>query len=336
MKKLMLLLCAALLTSAGPTPAETPPGRMTGGRAHALPDWFKSSFLHFQDDVDEARRAGRHILVFLDLNDCPYCARTLDENFRQGANMEYIRKHFDVIAVNIKGSQEVTWIDQATYIEKDLAIKLKVVGTPALVFIDPDGNKVLQLNGYRTPPTLRHALEYVHRREYRHQSLSAYIEKQQRAPVYTLREHPRFETVTDFTRYRQPLAVIFEDKNCADCDGFHTKVLNHPDVLAELKPFRVVRLDAYADTPIVDISGNRTTPRGWAASLQLTHRPGVVLFNEGKEAGRVEGRFYHFHFKEMLRFVGGRYYQRYDRFGTYLDDRQPELLRQGINIDFGE
>ena len=336
MKRLVLLLCAALLAIGGPALAEPPAGRVTGGKAHSLPDWFKSSFLNFQDEVDEARRAGRHILVFMDLNDCPYCARMLDENFHRGANMEYIRKHFDVIAVNVRGAQEVTWIDGATYTEQDLAIRLKVVGTPTLVFIAPDGKKVLQMNGYRTPPTLRHALEYVHDKEYRNQSLSAYIEKKQRAPVYTLRDHPRFEEVTDFAHYRQPLAVIFEDRNCADCAGFHEKVLNRQDVLAELKTFRVVRLDAYADSPILDISGARTTPRAWAASLGLTHRPGVVLFDEGKEAARVEGRLYHFHFKEMLRFVSGRHYQRYDRFSSYLADRQRDLLRQGVSIDFGE
>lgn len=336
MKRLLPLLCAALLAIGAPALAETPPGRVSGGKAHASPDWFKSSFLNFQDEVDEARRAGRHILVFMDLNDCPYCARMLDENFHRGENMEYIRKNFDVIAVNARGAQDVTWIDGATYTEQELAIKLKVVGTPTLVFIDPDGKKVLQLNGYRTPPTLRHALEYVHGKAYRNQSLSAYIEKKQQAPVYTLRDHPRFEKVTDFANYRKPLAVVFEDKNCADCAGFHEKVLNHPDVLVELRPFRVVRLDAYADTPIVDISGARTTPRAWAASLGLTYRPGVVLFNEGREAARVEGRLYHFHFKEMLRFVSGGHYQRYDRFSSYLADRQPELLRQGVNIDFGE
>src|SRR3990172_1128326 len=336
MKMLMSLLFAALLANCGPALAETPAGRVTGGVAHSAPEWFKSSFLNFQDEVEEARRAGRHIFVFMDLNDCPYCARMLDENFHRGENREYIRKNFDVIAVNVRGAQEVTWIDGATYTEQDLAIKLKVVGTPALVFIDPDGKKVLQLNGYRTPPTLRHALEYVHDKAYRNQSLSAYIEKKQQAPLYTFRDHPRFEKVTDFAHYRKPLAVIFEDGNCADCAGFHEKVLNHPDVLAELKIFRVVRLDAYADSPIVDISGARTTPRAWAASLGLTHRPGVVLFDEGKEAARVEGRLYHFHFKEMLRFVGGRHYQRYDRFSSYLADRQRDLLRQGVNIDFGE
>lgn len=333
---LKLLLCIGLWLSAAGAAAEEPRGRATGGKAHALPDWFKPSFLNFQDEAAEARQVGRHILVFMDLNDCPYCARTLEENFHQGQNMPYIRKNFDVIAVNVRGDQEVTWIDGATYTEQALASQLKVVGTPALVFIDPDGNKVLQLNGYRTPPTLRHALEFVHTKAYRNQSLADYIEKKQKAAIYKFRDHPRFENVTDFANYRKPLAVIFEDRTCADCAGFHDKVLNHPDVLAELKPFRVVRLDAYADTPIVDVAGTRTTPRKWAAALKLTHRPGVALFDEGKEAARIEGRFYHFHFKEMLRFVSGKHYQRYDRFGAYLAERQPSLLQQGVDIDFSE
>jgi thioredoxin-related protein len=336
MKKRMLLMCVVLLAMDVPTLAATSAGHVTGGKAHVLPDWFKPSFLDFKEEVGELRKSGRHILVFMDLNDCPYCARTLDENFRQGDNMQFIRKNFDVIAVNIRGANEVAWIDGATYTEQELAINLKVIGTPALVFIDPDGNKVLQLNGYRTPPTLRRALEYVHAKAYRNQSLSAYTEKNQPTPVYTLRDHPRFESIADFKNYRKPLAVIFEDRNCADCDSFHSKVLGHADVLAELKPFRVVRLDAYSETPIVDILGKHTTPRAWAASLGLNHRPAVVLFDEGKEASRVEGHFYHFHFKEMLRFVSGQYYKQYTRFGSYLSERQPELLRQGVNIDLSE
>ena len=338
MKKLMLLLCAVLLAIGGPALAETPTGRITGGIAHSLPEWFKLSFLNFKDDIDEARQAGRQILVFMDLDDCPYCARTLKENFSQGDNRRYIQKNFNVIALNIRGDREVTWIDGATYTEQDLAMKLKILGTPALVFIDPEDGKILQLNGYRTPPTLRYALEYVHNREYRNQSLSAFTEKKQKqqVPVYTLRDNPLFEKVTDFAHYQKPLVVIFEDRDCADCAGFHGKVLNHPDVQAELKKFRVVRLDDYAETPIVDISGTRSTPRAWAASLGLTYRPGVVLFNEGKEVARIQGRFYHFHFKEMLRFVSGRYYQRYDRFGTYLADRQQNLLQRGVNVDLGE
>ncbi|MCK7509517.1 MAG: hypothetical protein MZV70_39430 [Desulfobacterales bacterium] len=137
--------------------------------------------------------------------------------------MEFIRRNFDVIALNVRGAGEVTWIDGATYSEQQLAIHLKVVGTPAMAFIDPDGNKVLQLNGYRTPPTLRRALEYVHDKAYRHQSLSAYVEKKQQTPVYAFRDHPRFAGVTDFANYRKPLAVIFEDRDCADCEVSTTR-----------------------------------------------------------------------------------------------------------------
>ena len=333
MKKLLLLLCVALLTIDVTAHAATSPGRVTGGKAHAMPDWFKSSFLNFKDEVDEAREAGRHILVFMDLNDCPYCARTLEENFRQGDNMEFIRKHFEVIAVNVRGAGEVAWIDQATYTEQELASKLKVVGTPTMVFIDPDGNKVLQLNGYRAPPTLRLALEYVQDKAYRNQTLSAYVEKKRQALVYILRDHPRFEKATDLANYQKPLAVIFEDRNCADCDSFHGKVLNHPAVLSELKPFKVVRLDAYARHRL-SISPASAPRREWAASLGMNHRP-VWCYSTSKEASRVEGRFTT-SISRMLRFVSGQYYKQYDRFGSYLNDRQPALLQQGVNIDFSE
>lgn len=331
----LILLCVFLAASSGVF-AQTSPGKVSGGRAHEMPAWFKSSFLNFQDEVGELRASGRHILVFMDLNDCPYCARTLEENFHQGANREYIKKNFDVIAVNVRGAGDVTWIDGANYSEQELALKLKVYATPTLVFIDPDGKKVLQLNGYRSPVSLRQALEYVHSKAYRQQSLPAFTEKQKGAAVYKMRAHPRFEKINDFSGSRAPLAVIFEDPQCVDCASFHEKVLNHPQVLAELKPFRVARLDASANTPLVDVSGTRTTPRAWATALDLNHRPAVVLFQEGKEITRLEGRFYHFHFKELLRYVSGRHYQRYDRFGTYLSDRQAELLGQGVNIDLSE
>jgi thioredoxin-related protein len=317
--------------------ADTTPGKITGGIEHHLPDWFKQSFLDFEEDILDAREHGRHILVFFDLNGCPYCARMLNENFHGGENAPYIRKHFDVIALNIRGAREVTWIDGVSYTEQDLASKLKYIGTPAMAFIDPEnGKKVFQLSAYRTPPTLRHALEYVHDRAYQSQSLAEYIEKNQEVPVYTFRDNPFFEDVTDFANYQKPLLVIFEDRNCADCESFHSSVLSHPNVSQEMKLFRVVRLDAYSETPIIDISGKRTTPRAWAAELGIDYRPGIVMFDEGKEAARLQGRFYHFFFKEMLRFVSGKYYQRYTRFGQYLEKRQPELLEQGVNVDIGE
>ncbi len=335
MKRLVVFLCIALLGSSVAL-AKTQ-GKVSGGMVHSLPEWFKESFLNFNDDVDEAKDEGRHILVFMDLNGCPYCARMLQENFYKGKNMPFIKEHFDTIALNIRGSREVVWIDQETYTEKALSIKMKVVATPTMIFLSPDGKKVLQLNGYRSPETLRHALEFVHSKAYNKQSLAAFIEAKQKKTVYTsFRDHPSFKDVSNFAGYKKPSLIIFEDKHCADCNGFHDEVMNKPDVLKALKAYRVVRLDAYSDKAIVDFEGKKTTPRKWAAALKMDHRPGLVMFDEGKEASRLEGRFYHFHFKEMLRFVSGKHYKNYDRFGSYLQERQTQLLDQGIDINLSK
>ncbi len=331
-----ILIAALLLVVAAPLRADTPRGQMLGGVGYSLPAWFKPSFLHFQDDVEEARKQGRHVMVFLHLEECPYCARMLEENFTRGATRDFIQKHFDVIGVNIRGDVETVWIDGNTYSERALAGHLKVYATPSIVFLDLDGNKRLQITGYRDPRAFRHALEYVQSRAYVRQSFTDYLAMQARPAVYTLRPHPQFVSMTNFKDYSQPLAILFEDRQCGECARFHDRTLNHPEVLAELKKFRVVRFDADSTQPIVDLDGNATTPAQWVRSLGLSYRPAVVLFNEGHEIFRVDNRLYHFHFKETLRYVSGGYYKRYDSYSQYNAARREELLAQGINIDYSE
>ena len=335
MKSFFAVLALALLIGGLPVSADVTPGKLTGGRQYDLPSWFKVSFLELQDDLKEANAHGRQLMLFLHLDDCPYCARTLDENFRQGANKEFIEKHFDVIGLNIRGNREVQWFDGKMRTEMELAQMLKVYATPTILFIDPEGKIALRLNGYRQPPTLRVALEYVQQKAYRHDSLADFAAKHEQA-VYTFRAEPMFVDMSDFKGFQKPLAVIFESRTCADCNEFHDKVLHHPDVETEISHYTVVRLDADSDRPITDIDGRRTTPKQWAARLGLTYRPGVVLFNEGKERARHDGMFYHFHFKEMLRYVSGEYYKEYASLSQYNHARRAELLKQGVTIDYSE
>jgi thioredoxin-related protein len=337
MKLLSFAVLALLLTFAAPVPAETARGQLKGGVGYSLPSWFKSSFLHFADDVAEARAQGKHVLVFLHLDECPYCARMLKESFESGDNRDFMERHFDVIGINIRGDAETVWIDGATYTERALTAHLKVFATPTVVFLDLDGKKLLQLDGYRDPRALRAALEYVQGQHYRKQAFAAWLAARDRsAAIYAFRDHPQFVNTADLKGYTKPLAVLFEDRQCAECARFHDKTLNHPDVLAEMKAFRVVRLDADSRQPLVTPDGQATTPAKWAAALGLTYRPAVALFDGGHEVFRIDGRFYHFHFKEALRYVGGGYYRRFDTFTAYNAARREELLQQGIDIDYSE
>ena len=336
MKVFRILFAALTLGFAGAAIADPAPGKLKGGEIYTLPQWFKASFLDFKSDVKEAREQGKHVMVFLHLDECPYCARMLKESFSSGGNRTFIEKHFDVIGVNVQGSVELTWIDGATYTERGLARRLKTSATPTIVFLDLEGNKVLQLTGYRDPPALRDALEYVQSKGYRNQSFAEHVAAQDRPAVYTFRDHAQFSNVTYLKDYKKPLAVLFEDRHCAECARFHETTLSRPDVADEMKRFLFVRLDADSSRPMVDLDGNTTTPAQWVKALDLSYRPAVVLFNEGREIFRADGRLYHFHFREALRYVSGAYYRKFDTLSQYRAAYRAELLRKGIDIDYAE
>ena len=317
-------------------PAGAQEAMVGGGERYSLPEWFKLSFLDFPQEVEEARKRGRHVLVFIHLDECPYCARMLRESFRRGENKLFLQRHFDVVAVNVRGSLEVTWVDGAKYSERTLTRHLKVFGTPTLVFLGTEGKVALTLTGYRDPGALRIALEYVSSNSYRKQSLSEYTSARRAPSGYKLREHPQFSNVTDFKGYNKPLAILFEDRKCVQCAAFHDKTLMRPDVMAQMKNFLFVRLDTDSTRTIIDPAGNAVTPAQWAKALDLSFRPAVALFNEGRVIFRMDSQLYHFHFKEALRYVSGGHYKQYSSINHYNAARRAELFKQGVKIDYAE
>ena len=336
MKTVAALLVALLLSLPNQVFAESATGVVKGGHAYVLPGWFKTSFLDFQSDAEEARGERKHVMVFMHLDECPYCSRMLDESFSAGDNSEFIRNHFDVVGVNVRGDLEVRWADGETYSERALARKLRAIATPTVVFLDPDGNRVLQLTGYRDPGAFRRALDFVESGTYRTRPFADYLAQIEQPEIYDFLHHPQLERVTYFKGYSKPLAILFEDRGCAECARFHEKTLNHPEVLEEMKRFLFVRLDADSTRLVIDVSGRKTTPAEWIKRLGLTYRPALILFNEGRPVYRVDGRLYHFHFKEALHYVSGAYYRKFDTLSEFRAAYRRDLLASGKDIDFGE
>lgn len=334
MKKYLVIAIVLLVAVGAGWYLNNQPGRITGGEAYHIPEWFKVSFLEIHNDAKEASQGNKHLLLYMHLDNCPYCKRVLDENFTSGANKDYIQQHFDVMAINIRGDREIQWDETTFYNEKTLAKELGVYATPTLVFLNEEGNVVYQVNGYRSPDAIMDVMHYVQERQYGQMSLAEYVAQKGQAR-YQLRDNPAFETVTDFSQIKGPMAVIFEDPSCSGCAEFHQYTLQHPDVVAEMKNLKVVRLNAWSNEPIIDNLGNKTTPKEWAKTLKLDYRPGTVLFDGGTEITRADGQLYHFHYKELLRYVAKGMYLEYPTYLLYLSARQKQLVAEGVTIDLG-
>jgi len=332
---LALLLLFAALPGLAQTSAAPAAGRITGGVEYEPPEWFKESFLEIAEDVDEAKEAGRHVMLFFHLNGCPYCARTA-EFFDREPIRSILQKDFDSIAINIKGDREIAMNENLNTTERLLANYLKVQYTPTILFLDHDNRTVLRLNGYRSPEVFRTALDFVREQAYRKQSFSEYKRAHMKGGGYRFIDNPLFEDIRDFSRLREPVMLIFEDRDCVSCDIFHRKLIRRPEIVEQMKRYRVVRLDANSEQPIVDFKGRKTTPRQWADALKLSYRPGVVLFDQGREVARVESLLYPFHFEHVLRYGLDGNYRNYASYLDLMAERQQKLLAEGRQINIGK
>ncbi len=307
-------------------------GQVVGGSVHVAPDWFKESFLEIQDDVDEATEENRHVLLFFQLNGCPYCDRMLSESFESEPTTRFIQQNFDTIAINIKGDRDIAFDEETQVTEKELSEILKVRATPAILFLNKDNKTVVRVNGYRAPQRFRQVLNYVSSKSYETESLADFLDKNLAKNVYQLRENKHFKNISDLSSIKGPLALIFEDKSCNDCDEFHERTLSKTDVQKELEAFTLVRIDTDSEAPVIDVDGSTISARALAKKYNMLYRPGVLLFDEGKLVRRYDSLLFSYHFKEGFRYVSGGYYKNED-YDSYSQKRTEELLAAGISID---
>lgn len=141
------LLLALLLAASSPLAAQE------------VPDWFAETFLDFREDVVQASKEGKRVMVYFWLRGCPSCKRLVEVTFRDPAVAARMRKQFVPIAINVLGDRDVTWTDGRSSSEKGLVAALGVTGTPTIVFLDEKGAAVQRLVGYVPPDRFVAALD---------------------------------------------------------------------------------------------------------------------------------------------------------------------------------
>ncbi len=123
--------CIALLGCAGAAPAQAP---ALGDNGLYVQPWFLASFLDLRDDHAEAAQKGKRLAVLWEQRDCPYCKDTHLVNLAKPEIRDYIRKHFEVLQLDIRGARKVKDFDGEELGEKALARKYGVRFTPTIQY----------------------------------------------------------------------------------------------------------------------------------------------------------------------------------------------------------
>ena len=330
----MRLFCAAILYVAWATAlAADAPQEITA------PAWFKHSFLDLRDDIKEASATKRRVVIYFGQNGCPYCRKLMEANFGRQDIADKTRRHFDAIEINIFGSREVTWLDGKTRSEKEFAAMLKVQFTPTLLFLDERGHVALRVNGYYPPQQFHAALDYVSQHNENKTSFAEFQKSYLRETGGgELRDEPFFRKqpyVFDRrTPAARPLAIFFEQRNCADCDEMHATALKADLTRQLLSRFDVYRLELGSAASVTTPAGAKTTAAQWARDINVVYAPSIVFFDgSGRDVFRIEAYVRTFHLQSALDYVASGAYLKEPNFQRFIQARADAIRERGGRID---
>ncbi|MEW5890290.1 MAG: thioredoxin fold domain-containing protein [Pseudomonadota bacterium] len=331
--RILFALLGLALSLVAPAGAQT-----AASHAIDIPPWFVDTFLDLRDDVRDAARDGKRLMLYFGQDGCPYCTQLMQTNFTQPAIAAKTRQHFLPVALNLWGDREVTWLDGKVMSEKELARQLKVQFTPTLLFFDENGQVIVRLNGYYPPHRFEAVLDYVAGRMEKRQSLADYLSAAVKEGASAeLHDEPFFlKPPYDLKRKRggKPLVVLFETRYCSGCDELHREGLRRPEVRALVARFDVARFVLSERTELVTPDGGKTRADEWARALKVAYTPTMVFFDDsGREIFRIEAYLRPFHLASSFEYVASGAYRREPSFQRFIQARAQRLRDKGQAVE---
>lgn len=133
--------------------------------------WFYESFLDLKEDLLDSKKAGKNLVILFEQRGCPYCKETHLVNLRRPEIVDYLKKNFNVIQMDLWGSREVTDFDGEKLPEKKFARKYGVQFTPTMIYFPdtlektkakrPQDREAFRLFGYWKPFHFLNSFVYV-------------------------------------------------------------------------------------------------------------------------------------------------------------------------------
>lgn len=183
MMRKLAALGLVLVSLAGPAGAADSPRYDLGG-LHTE-DWFHMSLLSLADDLAEAGSQGKRLAIVWEQKGCSYCRDMHANHLADPKISGFIRQHFAVLQLDLRGDRIVTDFDGQVLSEKELARKYRVTLTPTIQFLPETldglaGRKgadadVARMPGLLNPGHFLAMFEYVHGKHYETQDFPSYL-----------------------------------------------------------------------------------------------------------------------------------------------------------------
>lgn len=306
--------------------------------AASAPDWFKLSLYDLREDLAETAENGKKgMILYFGQDGCGFCDKQLTVNWGNPEIATYTQKHFEVVAIDVRGNNQITDLKGKTQLESKFAHENKFHFTPTIVFIDLKGREVFRLPGYRSAYQFQAVLEYVANEKFKNESFRNYLARASLAQASgsnNLNEHDQLSRGPHmFARNKIPaqskLMVSFEKPKCHACDVMHGEILSDDKIIALLKKLEAAQVDITKDDPVIVPSGQRLNTKAWVKLLNIDYTPNLVFFDEkGKEIIRMDSVSSVHRMSGILEFVLSNDYQKYPTFQAWRQQQRLDAVKK--------
>ena len=109
--------------------------------------WMTETFFDLKEDFQSAKSKGKRLVVFIEQKGCIYCQKIQTEILVIPRINKYIRKHFEIVQIDMWGAKEVTDFDGQITTEKKLVRKWGLLFTPTIIFFPEEIDSLRGKNG---------------------------------------------------------------------------------------------------------------------------------------------------------------------------------------------
>ena len=109
--------------------------------------WITETFLDLREDFQSAKENDKRLVIFVEQKGCIYCQKIQTEIMVIPRINAYIRKHFEIVQIDMWGAKEITDFDGEVTTEKKLVRKWGLMFTPTIIFFPENIDSMKGKNG---------------------------------------------------------------------------------------------------------------------------------------------------------------------------------------------
>ncbi|KVW99640.1 thioredoxin family protein [Thiobacillus denitrificans] len=132
-------------------------------------------FVDFDAGLKAARASGKPIFVYFGRYGCAWCDHTNKKTFSDAGLKKRYSENYALVYVDAESGKRLTLPSGERITEAELGARLQAFATPLFVYMTPQGDKIMQVPGFKTVQDFEDYDRYVRGGHYKQKTLLEFL-----------------------------------------------------------------------------------------------------------------------------------------------------------------